>query len=188
MVCLRSFTSKSRGRCISSCSPSFGLSLQDVVFLHCFLRLGPILVLLPECVWVQCEHRASYIGSFWFGCGSLIQAGDFQWPMRQAIKPSSVEQQTGCFPKETILFSRGHVSFVWDLEKMLLSVPPLFCPKHEGCQDVGPSEYVRCRGGWVLENGRCTACMDIPWRDPDGRNCFALTREECSSKRCLESK
>lgn len=32
------------------------------------------------------------------------------------------------------------------------------------------SEVSRCRGGWILESGHCTACLDIPWHDPSGQN------------------
>eukprot|EP00435_Cladocopium_sp_Y103_P016614 s2771_g4.t1 len=41
----------------------------------------------------------------------------------------------------------------------------------------------RCRGGWALETGRCHACLDIPWHDPQGRNCYAVVKEGGCSKR-----
>eukprot|EP00439_Symbiodinium_sp_Y106_P074421 s3382_g14.t1 len=43
-----------------------------------------------------------------------------------------------------------------------------------------------CIGGWTLEDGQCTACMDyLGWHDEHGRNCFAASQgaDGCSSDR-----
>ena len=45
-----------------------------------------------------------------------------------------------------------------------------------GCAEANDKEDAcgKCLGGWVLERGYCTACMDFPgWHDAKGRNCYA---------------
>ena len=51
------------------------------------------------------------------------------------------------------------------------------------------SEVSRCRGGWILESGHCTACLDIPWHDPSGQNLVQVGKQIYLSReeRCLKT-
>ncbi|CAE7240590.1 unnamed protein product [Symbiodinium natans] len=41
-----------------------------------------------------------------------------------------------------------------------------------------------CLGGYVLQEGTCQPCMDLPhWSDASGANCFAVPRSQCSDAR-----
>ncbi|CAK9058718.1 Uncharacterized protein SCF082_LOCUS31246 [Durusdinium trenchii] len=39
----------------------------------------------------------------------------------------------------------------------------------------------RCRGGWVLDSGHCTACADMAWHDSEGRNCYGVAEASACS-------
>ncbi|CAE7037210.1 unnamed protein product [Symbiodinium sp. CCMP2592] len=65
------------------------------------------------------------------------------------------------------------------------------CPANatwcRGCAEADGDAQAcgRCRGGWILKDGHCSACMDLPaWQDLQGRNCHAVVEAgACSTGR-----